>query len=318
MCYTKWSLESIKEFIKQNSDCKLLNDNIIDSNSKLRLLCICGDEFETTMQLFKVKAYRVCNKCSFRLRDKKERIANEEKFTTYLMYKRNKEYVLLSSYKSNKDKVLLFHTKCKKSWLVKPNNVMSSKQDCPHCNPVNNIKYTQEEIVEIVYNQVGDEYSILGKYEGVKKKILMRHNICGHEWEVTLGHFFYSNSRCPICASSKGEQIIRGFLIDNKIDFLEEYTFDGCRDIGLLRFDFAIFDKGKPNLKLLLEYDGEQHYEGWRGKGESLSIIQRRDNIKNGYCKKNNIKLIRIPYWDFSNLEEILQKELTEVICDAG
>ena len=30
----------------------------------------------------------------------------------------------------------------------------------------------------------------------------------------------------------------------------------------------------------------------------------------NDFCKKNNIKLIRIPYWDFKNVEMILKKEL--------
>lgn len=35
-----------------------------------------------------------------------------------------------------------------------------------------------------------------------------------------------------------------------------------------------------------------------------------RDTIKTIYCKENEIKLIRIPYWDFDNIEEILCKEL--------
>ena len=29
--------------------------------------------------------------------------------------------------------------------------------------------------------------------------------------------------------------------------------------------------------------------------------------MKNDYCKKNNIKLIRIPYWQFDEIEEILK-----------
>ena len=35
-----------------------------------------------------------------------------------------------------------------------------------------------------------------------------------------------------------------------------------------------------------------------------------RDTIKTIYCKENNIKLIRIPYWDFDKIEEILEREL--------
>ena len=34
---------------------------------------------------------------------------------------------------------------------------------------------------------------------------------------------------------------------------------------------------------------------------------------KTQYCKENNIKLIRIPYWEFDNIEEILNRELEVV-----
>jgi hypothetical protein len=35
-----------------------------------------------------------------------------------------------------------------------------------------------------------------------------------------------------------------------------------------------------------------------------------RDSIKNIFCKENNIKLIRIPYYEIDNIEQILKKEL--------
>ena len=35
-----------------------------------------------------------------------------------------------------------------------------------------------------------------------------------------------------------------------------------------------------------------------------------RDTIKNKYCKDNDIKLIRIPYLEINNIENILIKEL--------
>lgn len=37
---------------------------------------------------------------------------------------------------------------------------------------------------------------------------------------------------------------------------------------------------------------------------------QKHDEIKTQYCIDHNIHLIRIPYWDFDNIEEILKKEL--------
>ena len=41
-----------------------------------------------------------------------------------------------------------------------------------------------------------------------------------------------------------------------------------------------------------------------------LMNLKRNDNIKTEYCKNNNIKLIRIPYWEFDNIEQIICQEL--------
>ena len=45
---------------------------------------------------------------------------------------------------------------------------------------------------------------------------------------------------------------------------------------------------------------------------KNLDDCQRRDNIKNKYCEENNIKMIRIPYWDYKNIEEILTKQILQ------
>ena len=34
------------------------------------------------------------------------------------------------------------------------------------------------------------------------------------------------------------------------------------------------------------------------------------DTVKTKYCQDNNIKLIRIPYWEEKNIKNILMKEL--------
>ena len=42
----------------------------------------------------------------------------------------------------------------------------------------------------------------------------------------------------------------------------------------------------------------------------NFKIRVEHDNIKTQYCLDNNIKLIRIPYWEFDNIENILKQEL--------
>jgi len=155
----------------------------------------------------------------------------------------------------------------------------------------------------------------LGEYQGAQKQTLIKHKICGHEWLITPDNFLRGR-RCPVCAKSKGEQAIKYWLEENNIGFISEYDkfIDLLSDKGNpLRFDFIVFkDKGKLKIKMLIEYDGIQHYKwqkGWQTK-ESFKTLQYHDELKNQYCKNNNIKLLRIPYWDYENIEEILIREL--------
>lgn len=70
----------------------------------------------------------------------------------------------------------------------------------------------------------------------------------------------------------------------------------------MLPFDFYLYDKN-----IIIEYDGLHHFEpvkGWGGE-EKFKITQENDEIKNTYCKNNNITLIRIPYT--CTKEEIIQ-----------
>lgn len=109
------------------------------------------------------------------------------------------------------------------------------------------------------------------------------------------------------CLSSKGELKIGKLLKENNILFEKQKTFKDCcsENNNLLRFDFWI------NNSFLLEFDGRQHFEGPEAKWkESLSLeeIQKRDEIKNNYCKKNKIPLKRVPYFELTKLtiEDIL------------
>lgn len=100
--------------------------------------------------------------------------------------------------------------------------------------------------------------------------------------------------------------LIRTALESLGVDFEEQYKFDDCYDKQQLRFDFAIFKNG--NLKALIEFDGIQHYRGWKKDKEDLKNIKRRDKIKDDYCLRNNLKLVRIPYFKMKNIEEIIKE----------
>jgi very-short-patch-repair endonuclease len=113
-------------------------------------------------------------------------------------------------------------------------------------------------------------------------------------------------SGCPTCKSSKAEKLIGQMLSDANILFNREYLFGGCYGFGTvdMPFDFYIHE-----LNLAIEYDGEFHYLPIYGE-EGLERQKFRDSRKDDFCKNKSINLLRIPYWDFKNIEQILLNEV--------
>ena len=128
--------------------------------------------------------------------------------------------------------------------------------------------------------------------------------------DMSLTHFKYSHVPCKYCNISSGELKISNYLDNNNIEYESEKIFKECVDIHPLRFDFYL-----PDKNIIIEFDGKQHFEPvcfWHGidAEKCLESVKRRDKIKNDYCYNNNIKLIRIPYWEYDNIDKILASEL--------
>lgn len=120
---------------------------------------------------------------------------------------------------------------------------------------------------------------------------------CGQKVSVLGSNLRSGHTQsCGCDRSSKGEKKIASLLIENAIPFSTQKRFD---ELGALSFDFYV------NNHYLIEYDGETHYKynlhGWHNESQFLAQ-QERDVVKNEYCQKNHIPLIRIPYWHLSKL----------------
>jgi very-short-patch-repair endonuclease len=113
---------------------------------------------------------------------------------------------------------------------------------------------------------------------------------------------------CPSCAQSGGEQRVREALHALGVEFDEQVRFAECRDRRGLPFDFFV-----PSHRLLIEFDGRQHYDNselWGG-AEKLTETQRHDRIKDQFAAEHGYRLVRIPYWDTENIEDIILETLT-------
>ncbi len=134
---------------------------------------------------------------------------------------------------------------------------------------------------------------------------------CGNIVYVPTGNLKSGHTMsCGCNKTSHGEARIAEILAKNHIPFETQKVFQDC--IGPtgfpLKFDFYV------NNSYVIEYDGQQHFKytdcAWDTE-ERFRKTQLYDEIKNNWCKENNIPLIRIPYTDFNKLclDMLLLKE---------
>lgn len=98
-------------------------------------------------------------------------------------------------------------------------------------------------------------------------------------------------------SGSEGEILIETYLIQLDISYEKEYRIM-IEDIEY-RFDFAIFSKSNKRVPVgFIEYDGIQHAKPVDVFGgiKQFNKTVKNDELKNYYCKKNNIKLLRISF----------------------
>lgn len=225
------------------------------------------------------------------------------------------EYAVVSKYTLAKNKLKVKHNNCEHIYTVEASAFLRGSM-CPYCKAVKTgerSRKTHTFFVGEVLRLVGTEYSVLSKYKNSQHKIKIKHNICGNIYSVTPTHFL-SGRRCPRCRESRGERAVADCLSKMHVSYDRQYKFNDCRNTNSLPFDFVVYNSDK-SLKCLVEYDGEYHFIAKEHSGgeKGLRGQQRRDAIKTKYCADHNIPLIRIPYWEFDNIDAILTKELAKL-----
>lgn len=82
---------------------------------------------------------------------------------------------------------------CGYEWNTEPYVIYAMNSGCPNCS--GNRHSNTAEFKKKVFQLVGNEYTVLGNYENVNTKILIKHNFCGYESWMTPKHFL-KGQRC--------------------------------------------------------------------------------------------------------------------------
>lgn len=305
------SSDNFKEdFSKTRPDLTLIGEY---TGTKNKILCkcnACGNEFSSNAS--NLLSGSQCPECSKKRLRKMYRKPHEQFIKEIELLNPNIEIV--SEYTKCSESISCRCKVCGNEWNAQAGNILGGA-GCSKCR--GGVKITHEEFMQRL-KEKNNKIEVIGTYTSANTKILCRCIFCGREFmgrpaDLLRGH------ACPHCKTSKGEQKIYEYLSLNNVNHEQQISFKDCRDSLPLPFDFGVKDYNN-NLLFIVEYQGYQHYYpvDFAGEGEQWALdyfenkTKRHDNIKKEYCKEHNIPLLEIPYWEFNNIENILDTYLKE------
>lgn len=222
-----------------------------------------------------------------------------------------------SIYLSNYLNIKIFCKTCNKYFMKIANSHLKGS-GCKKCKTPYRPLQQKNAFKQFINNAIkihGNKYGYEKiKYINSQIKIKIFCNKCKHYFfQIPNNHI--SGMGCPLCSMSKGEEKIRNWLLKNNITSISQKIFYELKSKknSNLKFDFYL-----PHYNICIEYDGHQHFfpVNFTGKMSQEEIkkqfikIQENDELKNKYCKENNILLLRIAYGDFNNIESILENKI--------
>lgn len=308
-----FALENFKLFLSKNyPNYKLLDDQYVDCKTKMRFICMKhmdkGIQLNTLTNI--IHNHHTCKYCSY------DKLHNDRIIDENLIIKRANELHVIYKDRFIKDNETWISYICPvhadkgiqtSSWTL----FKARAKGCKYCT--GRCKTTEDFKKEL--STINSTIEIIGEYKGSEQPVKCRCKLCNHIWSP-IGRSLKNGQGCPNCSTSKGELKVKEFLDIHKINYIQQKTFEDCIDKERLKFDFYL-----PNNNIAIEYDGQQHFMpvdfANKGKEWANNLFQnnvRKDNIKDIYCKDNNINLIRIPYFEYDNIFDILASKLTDAI----
>ena len=252
--------------------------------------------------VLEVKGIHGCENCYRRMR-----IKTNDEFVNQLP-KQFSNYRYIGEYVNSKEKIKVICDNGHESYMY-PSNLLRGHK-CKQC--VANewgkqCRLTNEEFE----SRIKKEYpniQLLSNYEKSNTPIKYHCSICGITTIVNNAYSLLAYG-CN-CNRPNGEQKISQYLSKKNIEFIPQMKFDGLvGESKKLSYDFYV-----PLFNLLIEYQGEQHERPIEHFGGEEQFIkqQKYDSLKEQYAKENGYNILYIWYYDYDNVENILNTYLNQ------
>ncbi len=287
-------------------------DEICERAMQNNKTVICEVEKRGKHRLFKVKCnickydivktiddFKSCKYCSGNNKLTKEEFVKKAR----QVHEQKYNYDLVD-YINNLTKIKILCNSCGNIFEQAPNNHLSGSR-CNICSK--NQKKSRMQFIQSCIELHEQKYNYdLVDYINNLTRVKILCNSCGNVFNQVPKRLLKGHG-CKCYSESKGEIRIAKYLSSKNIKFTKNKIFKTLKHKSYLKPDFYLED-----LILLIEYDGEGHYEACFGstveeKQKNLEDCQLRDKLKTEWAKANNIPLLRIPYWDFDRIEELIE-----------
>lgn len=316
----KYTIEDIKnEISKINSKAIVLTTTYVNNRQPLEIVCSdCGEIFYKTWDTIKQKRTCKCKSCTRKdgWKNKRHEDGYVEDYKEIFL---NHNLIPLEPILNKKDKILCLDRDGFKGY-ISCYNVSLNK----HFS-IFSLVFNEEYFLYNLNNYmcINGYNSEVISYQKIRKtcdSILTIKCVCGEIFTTTVSNLFGSQQyRCKKC--SKSISVLENKMIQllklHNISFKFQYRFKDC--VSSITNYSLPFDFYLPDYNICIEVDGAQHYKPidfGGGYAKSLHYFYKQclhDEIKNEYCKKHNIKLIRIPYTDISGKHIEYQSIITQI-----
>lgn len=306
--------EEAVDRLKKHNPNIILVDEYIGLANKTNFKCNkCGTIRFTSFNYLLDSSRRLgCVKCEKRSKNKKSRAKTQKQYELDVRAIWGDLIKIVGQYSGANNKIKAMCNKCNYNWNPEAKSLLAN-HGCPKCGHEKNRNSTVkslDEYISDVKNKHGNNLIVLGKYISGSDKILIKCNICQHEW-FPVARNITKGRGCPKCNLNKGETLINSILTELNLNFKSQYIIKNLKTLnnGVPVFDFVIFDEN-DELNIIIEFDGLQHYKPvkcWGGKGRFIKQ-QKVDDFKNNYCNENNIKLVRIKYTELNKINNVYIK----------
>lgn len=279
-----------------------------ESNPIMRFICRCCPDL---IQEKTRTAFQQAPHCSLCINTDKNKIRRSEQYNEFVKRCEEKGYIPISNVEDYKNVATSMKYICPKHGEQTTNlSHLREGKGCPICGHESASMKTKISHEELERRLAEKELKIISKYDNLHSvaifQCLLHPNV---QFKARISDVIYSDVKCPACHESKGEKKIRLWLEKHNIYFEPQKRFKELfryKSQNKLSYDFYI-----PSLNILIEYQGQFHDgTAWQQTKEHYAEQKIRDAMKKEYAQNNGYNFIEIWYWDYKNIESILEKEL--------